>query len=61
MTGQQVKNFCVEVREFDSCQVKLFDSLAQVRECDALAQVKVFGTWVEVTDFQCFHAVGQYR
>lgn len=35
------------MRDFDSFQKKGFDILAQVRECDALAEVKVFGSLVD--------------
>lgn len=45
------------MRGFDTCQMKGFDILAQVRECDALAEVKVFGTWVDATEL--FQAAGQ--
>lgn len=57
--GQQVMDlyFCAEARDFDMCQMKGFDILAQVRECDALAEVKVFDTWVGVTEL--FQAAGQ--
>ena len=50
--GKQVMGlyFCgAEVRDFDACQRKGFDILSQVRDCDALAEVKVFGCWVDAT------------
>lgn len=57
--GQQVMDlyFCAEVRDSDICQMKGSDILAQVRECGALAEVKVFGTLVDATEL--FQAVGQ--
>lgn len=57
--GQQVMDlyFCVEVRDSETCQMKGSDISAQVRECDALAEVKAFGTLVDVTEL--FQAVGQ--
>lgn len=56
---QQVMDlyFCTEVRDFDTRPMKWFDILAQVRECDASAEVKVFGTWVWATEG--FQAAGQ--
>lgn len=39
--------FCAEVKDFDTCQVTGFDISAQVRGCDDLAEVKVFGTWLD--------------
>lgn len=37
------------MRDFDAFEVKGFDILAQGRESDTVAGVKVFDTWVEVT------------
>lgn len=48
--------FCAEVRDSGTCQMKGSDILAQVRKCGALAEVKVFGTSVDVTEL--FQAVG---
>lgn len=58
--GQQMMDlyFCASVvRDSDTCQMKGSDILAQVRECDALAEVKVFGTSVDATEL--LQAVGQ--
>lgn len=56
--GQQVMApyFCIEVRDFDICRIMGIDILAQRMECDALAEVKVFRTWIDVT--QLFQAAG---
>lgn len=57
--GQQemAPYFCNEVRDFDICQIMGIDILAQGMECDVLAEVKVFGTWADVT--QLFQAAGR--
>lgn len=57
--GQQVMGlyFCAEVRDFDTCPMKEFDIWVQVKELDALAEVKVFGTWVGA--IEGFQAAGQ--
>ena len=45
------------VRDFDAFEMKGFGILAQVWESVAVAEVKAFGTWVDMT--KLFQAAGQ--